>query len=155
MQLSEEIAGKIQEALTKFIANPELYGINFEQSPDLRRLAAELKLLPAMLDMGGCFAIRSDGQIFSFLWDSPYDLRPEDDPRIINIVLHQASQRYPELAELKPQKPTDASICSFCKGTGDPLFGMDLTGTDLANRANQFTCYCGNLGWLPPDYKTS
>jgi hypothetical protein len=148
MHLTEEIAGKIQEAFAKFIADPEPYVI-FDEL-DLRKLAAELKLLPATMDWGGCFAIRTDGQIFSFLWDIPYELRPEDDPRIINIVLYEASQRYPELVGLKPQKPPDAQTCSYCKGTGDPLFG-----TELENTYNNIVCYCGNLGWLPPDYKTS
>jgi hypothetical protein len=41
------------------------------------------------------------------------------------------------------------------KGTGDPLFGMNLTEADLKNLYNIIICYCGNLGWLPPDYKTS
>jgi glycine/D-amino acid oxidase-like deaminating enzyme len=150
MYLQEEFDGKIQETLAKFIADPEPYVINLSPPLDLRKLAGELNLLPTTLDMGGCYAIRSDGEIFSFLWDSPYDLRPEDDPRIINIVLHQASQRYPELAGLKPQKPTGAQICSFCNGTGDPLFGKDLK-----LEHNNIVCYCGDLGWLPPDYKTS
>ena len=140
----EEIAGKIQEAFAKFIADPEPYVI-FDDL-DLRKLAAELNLLPVMLDMGGCYAIRSDCKIFSFLWDYPDGLRPEDDSRAINIVLYQASLRYPELAGLKPQKPPDAQTCSQCKGTGDPLFG-----TDLENKYNNIVCSCGNLGWLPPD----
>ena len=150
MFLSDELAGKVQETLAKFIADHEPYVINFDPPLDLRKLAAELRLLPATQDMGGCYVISSDGQIFSFLWDCPYKLRPEDDSRIINIVLYQASQRYPELSELKPQKPTDAQICSHCKGIGDPLFG-----TDLKIEHNNIVCYCGNLGWLPPEYKTS
>lgn len=148
MHLSEETAGKIQEALAKFTADPEPYVI-FDDL-DLRKLAAELNLLPAMLDIGGCYAIRSNGQIFSFPWDYPYELRPEDDPRIINTVLHEASQRYQELEGLKPKKPPDAQTCLHCKGTGDPLFG-----TELENKYNNIVCYCGNLGWLPPDYETS
>ncbi len=139
--------GKVKEALRTYINHPEPDLINFDEPLDLRRLAAELELLPAMMDWGGCYAIRTDGQIFSFLWDSPYELRPENDPRIINTVLHQASQRYSELAELKPLKPADAQMCSSCGGTGDPCFGTDLT-----NEYNNIVCYCGNLGWLPPDY---
>jgi hypothetical protein len=150
-----EHTDKVIEAFAKFIADPDPFVLNFDPPLDLRKIAAELNLLPVMLDWGGCFAVRSDGQIFSFLWDSPHELRPEDDPRIINMFFYQASQKYPELAELRPQKPDNAQLCPHCKGTGDPLFGMDLTGTDLANQANNFVCYCGNLGWLPPDYKTS
>src|SRR5262245_19522840 len=116
-------ADKVTEALRKYVTHPEPDIVNTDEQYDLRKLAAELKLLPAMLDMGGCYAIRSDGQIFSFLWDFPHGLRSEDDPRIINMVLYKASQRYQELAELKPQKPVDAQMCSMCKGTGDPFFG--------------------------------
>lgn len=149
MYLSVGLAGKIQETLTKFVADPE-YVPNFDPPPDLRKLAEELNLLPAMLDMGGCYAIRSDGQIFSFLWDSPYELRHEDDPRIINMVFYRASKKYPELAGLQPERPADAQVCMQCKGTGDPFIG-----TDLENKYNNIACYCGNLGWLPPDYNTS
>jgi hypothetical protein len=146
MHLTEELGGKIQETLAKFIADPEPYVI--PDDLDMRKLAAELNLLPAMLDMGGCYAIRSDGQIFSFLWDSPYELRPEDDPRIINMVFYLASQRYPDIAGLKPQKPPDAQTCPMCKGTGDLFFGKEME-----NLYKNISCYCGNLGWLPPDYK--
>jgi hypothetical protein len=38
----------------------------------------------------------------------------------------------------------------MCNGTGDPFFG-----TEMENKFNNVTCYCGNLGWLPPDYKAS
>jgi hypothetical protein len=146
MLLQNEVVGKIQETLAKFIADPEPYVI-FDDL-DLRKLAAELNLLPATGDFGGCYALRTDGQIFSFLWDTPYELRPEDDPRIINIVLYQASQRYPELSQLKPQKPPDAQTCPMCKGTGDLFFGKEME-----NPYKNISCYCGNLGWLPPDYK--
>src|SRR5215510_6818358 len=145
-----EHTDKIMEAIRKFVADPEPDLAHSDEPYDLRKLAAELELLPAMRDLGGCFAIRADGQIFSFLWDFPYPLRPEVHPRIINIVLYQASLRYPELSELKPQKPPDAQTCSQCKGTGDPLFG-----TDLENKYDNIVCYCGNLGWLPTDYKVS
>jgi|SRR5215831_19366552 len=148
MHSTEEIAGKIQEAFAKFITDPEPYVICDDL--DMRKLAAELNLLPVMLDMGGCYAIRPDGQIFSFLWDYPYDLRPEDDPRIVNVVFYRASLKYQELAELKPQKPADAQICPVCKGTGDPFFG-----SELENKYTNISCCCGRLGWLPPDYKTS
>jgi len=108
MYLSDELAGKIQETLAKFIAGPEPYVI-FDDL-NMRELAAELNLLPVMLDMGGCYAIRFDGQIYSFLWDYPYDIRLEDDP---------------------------------------------LFGTGLKIERHNIVCYCGNLGWLPPNYKTS
>src|SRR5262249_18489621 len=148
MYLSDELAGKIQETLAKFIAGPEPYVI-FDDL-NMRELAAELNLLPVMLDMGGCYAIRFDGQIYSFLWDYPYDIRLEDDPRIINMVFYRASQKYPELAELRPMRPPDAQACSHCWGTCDPLFG-----TGLKIEPHNIVCYCGNLGWLPPNYKTS
>jgi hypothetical protein len=155
MRPPKDIAEKIQGAFAKFIADPKPLIINFDPPLGLRKIAAELRLLPVMLDWGGCFAIRSEGQIFSFLWDSPRDLRPEYDPRTINMFFYQASQKYPELSELRPQKPDDTQLCPHCKGTGDLLFGMDLNGTDLSNQTNNFVCYCGNLGWLPPNYKTS
>src|SRR5262249_22927336 len=145
-----EHAELVEEALRKYLSDPEPK-IVFPADPiDLRKLAAELNLLPAMLDMGGCYAVCPDGQIISFLWDSPYDLRAEHDPRIINIVLHQASKQYPDLAELKPKRPPGARVCSICKGTGDALFGMGLR-----KEYDNVVCYCGDLGWLPPEEKAS
>ena len=108
---------------------------------DLRTIAQELKVLPLMLDWGGCYAIQANGEIISFLWDSYQDIRPETDSRIRNVVLFQGSKKYPELI---PQQPPDAKICWHCGGTGiEPL--------SAKHGIKNINCYCGGLGWLPPE----
>jgi len=44
------------------------------------------------LDFGGCYAIRPSGEIISFVWDEPYNLEAEHDPRIRNLVLFQGAK---------------------------------------------------------------
>lgn len=85
---------------------------------NVRASARELNVLPLMLDMGGCFAIRSDGEVISFLWENDRDIRQENDARIRNIALFQGSKKYPELRALIPPRPPEATTCSQCNGTG-------------------------------------
>jgi hypothetical protein len=135
---------RIEAALKAFVANPEPYLIGLDNPVDLRKLAAELNALPMALDFGGCYALRPNGEIFSFAWDEPYDLRIEDDPRICNLVLFQGAKKYPELNELVPSRPLDAIDCSFCNGTGVEPMNEKLGFTE-----ERITYYCGGLGWLP------
>jgi len=103
-------------------------------------VVAKFGALPLTLDMGGCLAIRADGEIISFLWDEPHDVKIERDPRRRNIALYQGSLKYPELAPLVPSRPTDAKPCGNCAG----IAAIRAQGID------NVVCACGGLGWLPP-----
>src|ERR1051325_6294012 len=118
MNIAPTSSEKIEAALKEFVANPEPYLIKLDGPLDLRKLAAELNLLPMFLDVGGCYSIRPNGEIVSFPWDEPHKVDVENDPRIRNIVLCQGAKKYPELEELIPTRPTDAVECPDCKGTG-------------------------------------
>ena len=132
----------IVAALGAFVAAPEPYAIGFDPPLDLRALAGELRLLPAMLDMGGCLGLQPTGEVASFLWDEPRQLRPERDERIRNLAYHQAALKHPRLAPLVPSRPPDAVVCSCCGGSG--------RCNGLPDRlADSVVCYCGGLGWLP------
>lgn len=109
---------------------------------DLRETVAQLEVLPLMLDMGGCYALRSNKQVISFPWDDITDIRVENDPRIRNIALFRGSKKYPELMALIPPKPNNAIECSYCDGTG-----IEKTTAKLG--LDSIICYCGGLGWLP------
>src|SRR4051794_20963215 len=98
--------------------SPEPYTIGFDPPLDLRALASELRLLPATLDMGGCFGLHPTGEVASFPWDEPTSLRLEEDPRIRNLAYYQASLKHPLLAPLVPRRPIDALVCSHCGGSG-------------------------------------
>jgi hypothetical protein len=127
-----EAVTQIALALKQFLA---------DASPDpisLRKIAAEIEALPLVLDMGGCFAIRPNGDVVSFAWDTPSDVRIEEDPRIRNMAIFQGSEKYPTLQPLIPLRPADAPECPQCRGTGK-----------LPEAIPNLICYCGGLGWLP------
>jgi len=139
--MSQDIP-EIVAAFDAFIVAAEPYTIGFEPPLDLRALAGELGLLPALLDMGGCLGLLKNGEVASFLWDEPATLRLESDPRIRNLAYFQTSLKYPVLAPLVSQRPIDALTCSHCSGSGKWL-GLN------AKWADRIVCYCGGLGWLP------
>jgi hypothetical protein len=134
---------EIAAALAAFIADPEPYAVFSNPPLDLRTIAAEVQLLPVVLDMGGCFGLRPSGEVASFTWDEPHLLRAETDVRIRNMTYYQASLKYPALAPMVPCRPADVVVCSNCGGTG--RWGI---GTELENRV---ICKCGGLGWLPKE----
>ena len=135
---------RIEAALKAFVANPEPYLIELDTPLNLRKLAAELNALPMALDFGGCYVIRLSGELFSFAWDEPHDLRAENDPRICNLVLFQGAKKYPEISVLIPSRPAGAEDCPHCSGTG-----IERYVAEHGLNPEVIICYCGGLGWLP------
>lgn len=144
MTIASHFTETIEAILKSYIANPEPDVIRLDPPLDLSRLARDLNLLPMMLNFGGCYGIRPNGDILSFLWDEPNNLRLEKDPRIRNIVLFQGSKKYPDLAGLVPVRPVGAADCSHCHGTGVEAFSAEH-----GLNPDVFVCYCGGIGWLP------
>jgi hypothetical protein len=137
---------EIASALAEFIADPEPYTIGSNPPLDLRVIAAEFRLLPAVLDMGGCTGLRPSGEVAYFLWDEPAQVRTETDERLRNMAYHRAALKYPVLAPLAPRRAPDAVVCSHCAGSG--------RCPGLPERlADDVVCYCGGLGWLPGSYQ--
>jgi hypothetical protein len=145
MSISPELSKKIELELNEFVEKYEPYLI-FDGEINLRKVAADQGILPVLLDMGGCYAIRPNGEIVSFLWDEPYKLEVEKDQRNLNTALFAAVEMYPRLAELSPVRAPDSVECLTCKGTGVDQWLIE-NGIDPKN----FRCYCGGLGWLPAD----
>jgi hypothetical protein len=143
--MSGENIPAIESALATFVVNPEPYLIHCELQLNLRALAVKLQILPVWLDMGGCLGVQPDGNVVSFLWDEPDQLRKETDKRIRNMVYYQGSCKFPELAELAPSRPPSAETCSHCGGTGKVSFPKE------ADEAPELSvvCFCSGLGWLP------
>jgi hypothetical protein len=102
----------------------------------------DMDALPLMLDMGGSYAIRANGDLVQFDWDGPGGAERLEDPRLINIALHQGSLKHPQLACLVPSRPVGARDCSHCDGTGR----LPLTTTPGLENV---ICHCGGVGWLP------
>jgi len=141
MNISAEQSGLIEATLKAYVSNPEPHLVKFDQPLNMRKLAAQLNILPVVLNMGGVIAIRADGEIFSFTWDEPYRLQSERDVRIRNLVFFQAARKFPELQPLVPSRPVGARDCESCNGTGTVVGLRD-------ELANDVVCYCGGLGWL-------
>lgn len=136
MDISREHSALITKLIEDFINGT---------GPDpnnVRQLAAEKNVLPLLLDFGGMCAIDSAGDILSFVWDDTEHPQIESDPRIRNVALFQGGKKYPELNNLIPPKPDDASVCPHCRGTG-----IDPYATKL--HLDNIVCYCGGLGWIP------
>jgi len=109
---------------------------------DLQKVAAELHALPLYFDSGGGLVLKPTGELLEFSWDNPRDAQEVDDPRLINIALYQGSRDYPELEALVPLRPSNATVCPYCKGTGYPISALDLNIEGVV-------CYCGGVGWVP------
>ncbi|HYV38716.1 MAG TPA: hypothetical protein VE988_23730 [Gemmataceae bacterium] len=128
----------IQAALESFKGDPTSNSVGGSSAIDLRKVAANLQILPLILDMAGCLGIRPNREVLTFMWDDPQTVTVEHDERIRNMVLFRASQKYPQLAALKPIRPFDAKICPHCSGVGK-----------VASIPRSIICYCGGLGWVP------
>jgi hypothetical protein len=140
MPLSPRLLAQVRRRLTEFLSDPK---------PDplrLREVVATFGALPLCSDMGGCTALRPDGEIVSFAWDAPHGLKIEDDLRMRNAALYQGSSKYPELAVLVPARPPTARDCPHCGGSGAPLLALPAG-------AENIVCFCGGLGWIPLEAK--
>ena len=135
MAREPNIESAVAERLRAFLA---------DTAPDplgLRAVVEKFGSLPLILDMGGCYALRTDGEVVSFAWDEPHGLMVVDDERLRNVALHQGSLKYPELKALVPSRPSGAIDCSSCGGTGTTSLG--------ARSVASVICFCGGLGWIP------
>jgi len=113
-----------------------------DAQPWLADVVREFLALPLWLAVGGCYAIRADGELVEFGWDGPSGFVALDDPRLVNLALHQGSLKFPQLAPLVPTRPEAATTCGHCSGEGKLAVTTD-PGLE------QIVCYCGGLGWLP------
>ena len=85
-------------------------------------------------DVGGAAFLRPDGSLLFEGFDSgPYK---ELDPRLHTAALVAGARQHPELLELLPHRPHDATTCGTCSGTGYELQHVICGG-------------CGGLGWQP------
>jgi hypothetical protein len=127
MNITPHFSTTIKAILKSYITNPEPQVVTLDPPLDLQKLANDLNLLPMMIDMGGCYGIRPNGDIFSFAWDEPHNLQLENNSRIRNIVLFQGSKKYPELAGLVPVRPVGSVDCSHCHV---PVLRLSAQSTD-------------------------
>jgi len=138
MALAPELEATIRARLARYIAETP-----HEEFTGLPDLAKAVGALPVLGDPGGGMALRPDGTVVSYWWGRPDTCREETDPRIRNMVLFGASQKYSELRALAPVRPPDAGTCPHCRGTGiHPMSRHPGLEARIA-------CYCGGIGWIP------
>src|SRR5262249_15955306 len=121
----------LEVALQRFLAEEPLDD-PFDR--ERRKFAEEQNALPLLEDMGGCLALRVDGQVLSFVWDAPDQPRLETDVRIRNTVMYQRARTYPQMRLMIPPRPVSSRECSHCRGTG------------ICSTIPGIVCYCGGLG---------
>jgi hypothetical protein len=90
--------------------------------------------LPVYADLGGILAITPDLQVKAY---DPETRRVSDvtDATWRRVALVSASEKYSDLAGLHPPRPTDATNCMACGGSGRQI-------------ARAFCRACGGLGWV-------
>jgi hypothetical protein len=112
------------------------------EDPWVAGVAKDYHALTVYCDLGGCLAVRPDGEILCIPDDPATPAHIEADPIQRNLALVQASRRYAELKGVYPVRPRDARSCSDCGGTGiHPI--TSHAGFEA------IICRCGGTGWLP------
>jgi hypothetical protein len=107
----------------------------------VKGIARRHHALPLLLDMGGCVALRPNGELIQFLWDAPDQVAIEADPKMRHVARAVGSRRYSAISGLAPTRTSTSEVCLTCKGTG-------VVRPDLPN----IVCICGGLGWVPSGY---
>lgn len=101
-------------------------------------------ILPCLLVAGGWYGLTPEGTIKSLGWELQDEPEEESDRRVCNMVLYQATIRYPELELELPVKGQSDRTCPHCNGTGRDPYSETI---------ENLVCYCGGLGWIPSDRK--
>lgn len=118
----------------------ELGSVGDFATEQMEKQAKMFGLLPCHLELGGWYGLSPDGIIKSISWESKDEPKDERDIRIRNLVLHQASIRYPELELESPKRSESDRVCPYCGGSGQAPHSETI---------ENLVCYCGGLGWIP------
>jgi len=88
-----------------------------DSAAEHRDVASRFEALPVYADMGGTFFITPSLQILIMRHDEGA-VSEECSPEWRLVALVAAVERYPELRQLLPTRPSGALDCSVCAGTG-------------------------------------
>jgi hypothetical protein len=100
----------------------------------LAKTARAHRVLPVYADVDGSLFLKPNGEVWSQNADSP--LKLEESPHWCLVARLAAAERFPELAELVPIRPSAAVDCADCEGSGRVLNGLVRCGV------------CYGLGWI-------
>jgi hypothetical protein len=86
---------------------------------------------------GGCSYLEAGGVVWNWsAWDESIELVPDGPVKVAVVAL--AAKRLPELEAWLPARPSEASDCQPCQGSGS-----------LPPRLNRLQCpECLGLGWV-------
>jgi hypothetical protein len=147
MKISQKLSDKIQKTIDEFTADFEPFlviGNETSEKLDLRKIAAEINVLPIAFDWSDSWGIQPNGEIIFFSFDKPYKIDITTNQKIINMVFFRAAKMYSELEELLPVRNPESIVCPGCGGTGI-IKGF----ADNEFLAKSVACNCGGVGWLP------
>jgi len=125
--LSDTIRRLIREHISEHQDQPDM--------KELQRTAAKYELLPLGFNWDPC-CITPTGDVVVFSWVDHEGRRIESDQRLVNTILYQGIQKYPELSEWMPVRTDNDVECDSCHGTGiEPL--------TAAHGVSNIVCFCG------------
>ncbi|HEY8562026.1 MAG TPA: hypothetical protein VIL74_16760 [Pyrinomonadaceae bacterium] len=153
MKISPELSEKIQKTIDEFVGDPEPFLVgsyeNLEVKLNLRKVAAEINVLPLAFDLCAAWGLQADKTVIFFTFDKPYKIDVSENQKIINMVFFDAAKNYPELEELKPVRNPESIVCPGCDGTG---IYKEFANHEILSKFVR--CNCGGVGWLPGDDPT-
>ena len=124
-----ELADRAARHLDKVLEQPEL---RFGWDVDT---AKRTKCLPVYGDLSGTIVLSMSGELF-FCDGESETISPLDEVLWKNVALVSLVEKYPDLSELLPVRPSHASMCPTCSGMGKVMDGRLFCGM------------CGGLGWV-------
>jgi hypothetical protein len=119
------------EALERLAQEASVHG----RGAPYREIARGTGGLPVYADLNGGLAVKSDGKVVHYSWETR-EVREAEEDRA-RLAIARLVREHPAFAELLPDRPADAESCGACAGTGLVLENFDC-GECLA------------LGWTAP-----
>jgi hypothetical protein len=101
-------------------------------------IAREMQALPVYKDLGGTLGFNAEGTVLFLALDSE-QVRPVIDHGWTIVAAVAASEKYPELRDILPERPPTAITCAMCLGAGKLVLTPKLT-------VGCATCW--GLGWV-------
>ncbi|HET9472470.1 MAG TPA: hypothetical protein VFO82_01170 [Steroidobacteraceae bacterium] len=98
-----------------------------------REIARATGGLPVYADLGGGLAVKSNGKVVGYSWESREVQEAGADWS--RLAIARLVREHPAFAELLPERPDDAENCAACSGTGIMMANFDCG-------------HCLALGWV-------
>jgi hypothetical protein len=120
----------IEEAIHRLSKDAAAHG----ESVTVREAAAKTGGVPVYSDMGGTLVLSATGEVLHYDPETR-NAKVVSDPRWRKAAMKKAASRFPELIELAPTRPHDATQCAACNGQGVLLGSVDCAA-------------CMGVGWI-------